>query len=178
MCDAGSAQRRESSLRLGPHEQHLIELTVNGTSHQFRVMPNELLLNVLRERLALTGTKYGCGIGECGACTVQLNGAPALACLTLAVTADGSEVNTIEGMQSADGTLHPLQDAFIEHQAFQCGYCTPGMLMMSKSLLEEVPSPNEDDVRAYLRGNRCRCTGFASIVRAVLSCAERAGDPR
>jgi aerobic-type carbon monoxide dehydrogenase small subunit (CoxS/CutS family) len=176
--DVDSAPRTRRLLRLGPQEQHLIALTVNGEEHRLWVTANELLLNVLRERLALTGTKYGCGIGECGACTVQLNGAPALACLTLAVTADGSEVCTIEGMQSADGTLHPLQEAFIEHQAFQCGYCTPGMLVMSRSLLEELPSPTEDDVRAYLRGNRCRCTGFASIVRAVLSCAEAARDRR
>jgi carbon-monoxide dehydrogenase medium subunit len=149
---------------------HSIELTVNGVDHHLSVRPNELLLNVLRERLDLTGTKYGCGIGECGACTVHLDGVPTLACLTLAVAADGCEVTTVEGLQGTDGELDPIQEAFIENAAFQCGYCTPGMLMMTKRLLEEIPSPDEDAIRDYLKGNRCRCTGFAAIVRAVESC--------
>lgn len=159
--------------RFTPHVSrstfHEIELTVNGIRHRLRVKPNELLLNVLRERLELTGTKYGCGIGECGACTVLLNGKPALACLVLAIAAGGSEVLTVEGLQGPDGELDPLQEAFIEHNAFQCGYCTPGMLMMTKNLLSENPSPTEDEIRDHLKGNRCRCTGFASIVRAVAS---------
>jgi len=155
---------------------HPITLTVNGVKHCLPVAPNELLLNVLRERLELTGTKYGCGIGECGACTVHLNGQPVLACLVLAIAADGGEVLTVEGLQHADGALDPLQEAFIEHAAFQCGYCTPGMLMMSKGLLSETPAPTEDEIRDYLKGNRCRCTGFASIVRAVMSCAQERGD--
>jgi carbon-monoxide dehydrogenase small subunit len=145
---------------------------VNGEQHRVWVQPNDLLLNVLREDLELTGPKYGCGIGECGACTVLLNGRPALACLTLAVVADGTEVVTVEGLQARGGALHPLQEAFLDQQAFQCGYCTPGILMMSKALLDDIPAPDEDDVREYLRGNRCRCTGFASIVRAVLSSVE------
>jgi carbon-monoxide dehydrogenase small subunit len=128
------------------------------------------LLNVLRERLSLTGTKYGCGIGECGACTVLLDGRPTLACLTLAVAADGSDVLTVEGLEGPDGELDGLQQAFIEHAAFQCGYCTPGILMMTKQLLGENPTPTENDIRDHLTGNRCRCTGFASIVRAVKSC--------
>lgn len=160
---------RSENLSVEPDEQVLIELTVNGETHQVWVAPNELLLNVLREKLAYTGPKYGCGIGECGACTVQLDGRPALSCLTLAIAADGREVLTVEGMQAQDGTLHPLQEAFLDHQAFQCGYCTPGVLMMSKALLDDLPSANEDNVREYLRGNRCRCTGFVSITRAVLS---------
>jgi carbon-monoxide dehydrogenase small subunit len=151
--------------------RHEIELTVNGVKHRLRVKPNELLLNVLRERLELTGSKYGCGIGECGACTVLLNGEPVMSCLVLAIAADGSEVVTVEGLEGPDGELDPLQEAFIEHAAFQCGYCTPGMLMTSKSLLQENPSPTEDEIRDYLKGNRCRCTGFTSIVRAVTSCA-------
>ncbi len=150
---------------------HEVELTVNGVRHRLPVKPNELLLNVLRERLELTGSKYGCGIGECGACTVLLNGVPTFSCLVLAVAADGSEVVTVEGLASPDGELDPLQNAFIEHGAFQCGYCTPGMLMTSKSLLQETPSPTESEIRDYLKGNRCRCTGFTSIVRAVMSCA-------
>jgi len=144
-----------------------IHLTVNGASHELDVAPNELLLNVLRERLELTGAKYGCGIGECGACTVWLNGEPVLGCLVLAVSADGAEVRTVEGLAAPDGTLDPLQQAFIDENAFQCGYCTPGMLMMTKKLLQEIPEPTEGEIRDYLKGNRCRCTGYASIVRAV-----------
>jgi len=172
--DAGEApvQHQGEALQLGPTEQRLITLTVNGVTRKLHVAPNELLLNVLRERLGLTGTKYGCGLGECGACTVHLNGHPALACLVLAVAADGSEVLTVEGLGGPNGELDPLQEAFIEQNAFQCGYCTPGMLMMTKSLLAEVPAPTEDDVRDYLKGNRCRCTGFISIVRAVMRCVE------
>ncbi len=163
---------KDGGVQLGPTEQRLITLTVNGVTHQLHVAPNELLLNVLRERLGLTGTKYGCGLGECGACTVHLDGRPALACLVLAVAADGSEVLTVEGLSGPNGELDPLQEAFIEQNAFQCGYCTPGMLMMTKSLLAEIPAPTEDDVRDYLKGNRCRCTGFISIVRAVMRCVE------
>lgn len=162
------------TLFVEPEEQVLIGLRVNGEEHQVWVAPNDLLLNVVREKLEITGPKYGCGIGECGACTVLLDGRPALACLTLALAADGKEVLTVEGLGAPDGTLHPLQESFLEHQAFQCGYCTPGMLMMSKALLDEIPVPQEDDVREFLRGNRCRCTGFASIVRAVLDCV---GEP-
>ncbi len=160
-------------LRLGPEESHTITLTVNGQERRLTVVPNELLVNVLRERLDLTGTKYGCGIGECGACTVLLDGVPTLSCLTLAVAADGCEVTTVEGLEGAGGELDALQEAFIEHAAFQCGYCTPGMLMMTKRLLEENPRPSEEDIRDYLKGNRCRCTGFAAIVRAVESCVEQ-----
>ena len=161
-----------NTLRVSPNETHFIDLTVNGVHHRLPVAPNELLLNVLRERLQLTGTKYGCGIGECGACTIQLDGAPALSCLVLALAADRSEVLTVEGLAGSDGELDLLQEAFIEHNAFQCGYCTPGMLMMTKGLLAEIPSPTEDDVRDYLKGNRCRCTGFAGIVDAVMQCVK------
>jgi xanthine dehydrogenase iron-sulfur cluster and FAD-binding subunit A len=159
--------------RIGRLTRHEIELTVNGVQHRLQVKSNELLLNVLRERLELTGTKYGCGVGECGACTVLLDGKAAMSCLVLAISADGSEVVTVEGLEGPGGELDPLQEAFIEHGAFQCGYCTPGMLMTSKSLLQEIPSPTEDAIRDYLKGNRCRCTGFASIVRAVTSCADK-----
>jgi len=155
------------SMQVRADEVATITLTVNGETMELDVSPNELLLNVLKERLELTGTKYGCGIGECGACTVWLNGTPVLGCLVLAVSADGGEVRTIEGLAAPDGTLDPLQKAFIEENAFQCGYCTPGMLMMTKKLMEEIPEPTEDEVRNYLKGNHCRCTGYASIVRAV-----------
>jgi len=162
-------------MRVQSTEHVSIELTVNGVRTALDVLPNELLLNVLRERLELTGTKYGCGIGECGACTVWLDGTPVLGCLVLAVSADGGEVRTIEGLAAPDGTLDPLQEAFIEENAFQCGYCTPGMLMMTKKLMEEIPKPTEDEVRDYLKGNHCRCTGYASIVRAVNAAAKSDG---
>jgi aerobic-type carbon monoxide dehydrogenase small subunit (CoxS/CutS family) len=151
---------------------HEIALTVNGISRHLHVAANDLLLNVLREDLELTGTKYGCGIGECSACTVLMDGKPVLACLVLAAAADGSHVRTVEGLAAPDGTLDPLQEAFIEHAALQCGFCTPGMLMTAKDLLEANPHPSEADVRDHLRGNMCRCTGYAAIVRAVLAAAE------
>jgi len=163
------------SLSVDADESVVVSLTVNGEAMEIDVAPNELLLNVLRERLELTGSKYGCGIGECGACTVWLDGQPALGCLVLAVAADGADVRTIEGLAAPDGTLDPLQQAFIDEDAFQCGYCTPGMLMMSKKLLEEIPQPTEDEIRDYLRGNHCRCTGYASITRAILNAARKDG---
>jgi xanthine dehydrogenase iron-sulfur cluster and FAD-binding subunit A len=155
---------------MGADERRWIELNVNGKKHQVWAGPNDLLLNVLREHLQLTGTKYGCGIGECSACTVLVDGQPALACLMLAVSSAGREILTVEGLQKPDGKLDPLQEAFLDFAAYQCGYCTPGMLLTAKSLLAEKPHPTEDDVRRYLRGNLCRCTGYASIVRAVMSC--------
>jgi len=159
------------SLHVDADESVDISLTINGEAMELDVAPNELLLNVLRERLELTGTKYGCGVGECGACTIWLDGQPALGCLVLAVSADGADVRTIEGLASPDGTLDALQQAFIDENAFQCGYCTPGMLMMSKKLLLEIPQPMEEEIRDYLRGNHCRCTGYTSIVRAVMKAA-------
>ncbi len=153
-----------------PADQEVeVRFIVNGEPRRVWVTPNELLLNVLREKLQLTGTKYGCGIGECSACTVQIDGQLALACLVLAVAVDGRRVLTVEGLAGRDGKLHPLQQSFIDHAAFQCGYCTPGMLMTAEALLREVPHPTEEDVRDYLKGNICRCTGYASIVRAVMA---------
>jgi aerobic-type carbon monoxide dehydrogenase small subunit (CoxS/CutS family) len=150
-----------------------ITLTINGALRRLQVADNDLLLNVLRDDLELTGTKYGCGIGECSACTVLMDGKPVLACLVLAAAADGSAIRTVEGLAAADGTLDPLQEAFLNYAALQCGFCTPGMLMTAKSLLEENPHPTEADVRDQLRGNLCRCTGYAAIVRAVLAAAEQ-----
>lgn len=169
----GAVEEREEGKRVAADGRCEITLKVNGEVHRLWVAPNELLLNVLRERLHLTGSKYGCGIGECGACTVRIDGKLALACLVLAVSVDGSEILTVEGLAGPDGQLDPLQEAFIEKAAFQCGFCTPGMLITAKSLLEENPRPTEEDVRDYLKGNLCRCTGYARIVRAVLSCAEK-----
>jgi xanthine dehydrogenase iron-sulfur cluster and FAD-binding subunit A len=157
-------------------ERQEIELNVNGRKTKVWVAANELLLNVIREKLELTGSKYACGIGECSACTVQIDGKPMLSCLILAVSAVGKEITTIEGLQDPQtAALDPLQEAFIDNTAFQCGYCTPGILMTTKALLSETPKPSEDEVRHYLRGNTCRCTGYASIVRAVLDAAEKIG---
>lgn len=149
-------------------EKRLIKLTVNGRVRELSVKPNDLLLNVLRNDLQLMGAKYGCGIGECGACTVLLDGQTALACLILAVTVEGQEITTIEGMGD-HVQLHPLQQAFLDHGAVQCGFCTPGMLLVGEALLKENPCPSEEEVREYLRGNLCRCTGYAAIVKAIKS---------
>ncbi len=148
-----------------------IEIAINGRKRQFDVEPNKLLLNLLRDELYLTGTKYGCGIGECGACTVLLDGAPVLACLTLAVDADGRRVDTIEGLAEGD-RLDPVQEAFLEEGAVQCGFCTPGFIMTTKALLAENPDPSEEEIREYLKGNLCRCTGYVNIVKAVKRAAE------
>lgn len=172
---------------------HTITITVNGTAESLHVPANMTLLQLLRERLALTGTKNGCAAGECGACTVLMNGEPVNACMVLAVEADGAEVVTVEGLARAQGegerggqgegerggqgegeTLHPLQQAFIDQGAVQCGFCTPGMLLSAYALLQRNPAPSADDIRAALVGNLCRCTGYARIVQAV----EEAGSRR
>lgn len=149
-----------------------IELVVNGVKRELLVEPNELLLNVLRDRLGLTGTKYACGIGECCSCTVLVDGEPMLSCLTLAIGLDGSEVVTIEGISGPEGKLHPVQRAFLEHGAIQCGFCTPGMVIMGKALLDENPKPTEKEIREFIRGNLCRCTGYTQIVKAILNCSK------
>lgn len=143
-----------------------IRLKINGVEQQVLVAPWQSLLDVLREELGLTGTKKGCNEGECGACTVLLDGKPVNACLVLAVKADGREVTTVEGL-AGPGGLHPLQQAFVEEGAVQCGFCTPGMLMAAKALLDTNPCPDEREIRAALAGNLCRCTGYVRIVRAV-----------
>jgi carbon-monoxide dehydrogenase small subunit len=154
-----------------------ITLKVNGVKREILVEPNELLLNVLRDRLGLTGAKYGCGIGECGSCTVLVDGEPVLSCLTLAIGLDGSEVVTVEGLSEPNGDLHPLQESFLEHEAVQCGFCTPGMIVMGKALLDENPKPTEDEIREYIRGNFCRCTGYTQIVKAIREGSSRAHAP-
>jgi len=145
-------------------------ITVNGRERTFDVPPNTLLLNLLRERLDLTGSKYGCGIGECGACTVLLDGEPVLGCMTLAADCDGKTVETIEGLSDGD-SLHPIQTAYLEEGAVQCGFCTPGFIMTTKALLHENPDPSEAEIREYLKGNACRCTGYVNIMKAVQSAA-------
>jgi carbon-monoxide dehydrogenase medium subunit len=163
-------------LYISKGERQKIEITVNGVKRQMWVTSKELLLNVLRERLQLTGAKYGCGLGECSACTVEVNGKPMLACLLLAASLNGKNITTIEGLQKSTGELDPLQEAFIEQAAFQCGYCTPGLIMTIKGLLNENPRPQEQDIRDYLKGNRCRCTGYMSVVRAVFSAVENSRE--
>lgn len=146
-------------------------ITINGRKREFDVPPSTLLLNLLRDDLGLTGAKYGCGIGECGACTVHVNGEPVLGCMTLAVDCDGKSVETIEGL--SDGKeLHPIQQAYLDEGAVQCGFCTPGFIMTTKALLEENPEPSESEIRNYLKGNLCRCTGYVNIVKAVQKAAE------
>jgi len=149
-----------------------IEITVNGAKRVFDVEPQTLLLNLIRDEMDLTGTKYGCGIGECGACTVLLDGDAVLACMVLAVDADDRRVDTIEGLAEG-GKLHPIQEAYLDEGAVQCGYCTPGFIMATKALLDENPKPTEQEIREYLNGNICRCTGYVNIVKAVQTAAAR-----
>jgi len=149
-----------------------IEITVNGAKRVFDVEPQTLLLNLIRDKMDLTGTKYGCGIGECGACTVLLDGDAVLACMVLAVDADDRRVDTIEGLAEG-GKLHPIQEAYLDEGAVQCGYCTPGFIMATKALLDENPEPTEQEIREYLNGNICRCTGYVNIVKAVQAASKK-----
>jgi carbon-monoxide dehydrogenase small subunit len=144
---------------------------VNGRSHEVLIEPQMLLVDVIREKIGLTGTKYACGTGDCGACTVLIEGKPVLSCLTLAVTARGKNILTIEGV--AEGTtLHPIQLAFVDQGAVQCGFCSPGMVLTAKNLLEENPRPTREEIKEGLAGNLCRCTGYVKIVDAVQAAAE------
>ena len=152
-----------------------IQLDINGKTYSLHVENNEILLNVIRDRLNLTGTKYGCGIGECGSCTVLADGRPILSCQTLAVSMEGKKIVTIEGI-GKPGALHPLQEAFIEEGAIQCGFCTPGMILAAKALLDKNRDPSNEDIKNALRGNFCRCTGYVNIVKAVRAAARKMLD--
>ena len=147
-----------------------ISITINGQAVSADVEPRTLLVQFIRDNAGLTGTNIGCDTSSCGACSIHLDGEAAKSCTVLAVQADGGSVTTIEGMASADGTLHPMQQAFMDNHGLQCGYCTPGMVMAATSLLEENPSATEEEIRIGLEGNLCRCTGYHNIVQAVLSC--------
>ena len=151
--------------------KHNIRLTVNGETYMVAVEPRESLLDALRDKLSLTGTKKGCNRGDCGACTIIMDGKPVNSCLVLAVEADGKELLTIEGLADK-GQLHPIQEAFIQYGAIQCGYCTPGMIMSAKILLDENPKPTEEEIRRAIGGNLCRCTGYVKIVDAIKKAAE------
>lgn len=144
----------------------LIRLEINGENFDLAAEPTAYLIDVIRETVGLTGTKKGCGIGDCGACTVLIDGKPALSCLTLAIACIGRSVTTIEGL-SKGTELHPVQRAFIDKGAVQCGFCTPGMVLSSKALLDENPNPSHDEIKIALAGNLCRCTGYAKILEAV-----------
>ncbi|MEM9516317.1 MAG: (2Fe-2S)-binding protein [Actinomycetota bacterium] len=146
-----------------------VTLTINGTSHTYDVEPRTLLVQLIREHAGLTGTNIGCDTSSCGACSVHLDGEAVKSCTVLAAQADGTDVTTIEGMAAADGSLHPMQQAFMDEHGLQCGFCTPGMVMAASSLLEENPNPTDEEVRVGLEGNLCRCTGYHNIVRAVLA---------
>jgi len=145
-----------------------ISLTVNNRTHELSVEPSQTLVEVLRQHLGLTGTKVGCNQGDCGACAVIMDGRPVNSCLVLAVQADGSNITTIEGVETAEG-LHPLQEAFVEKGAIQCGFCTPGMIVTAKSLLESNPEAYKEEIREAISGNLCRCSGYQKIVEAIHS---------
>ena len=151
-----------------------ISLDINGEAHAIAVEPRVTLLDALRENLCLTGTKKGCDQGQCGACTVHVDGRRVLACLTLAAQTEGRKITTIEGLAAADGALHPVQAAFVEHDAFQCGYCTPGQIMSAVACIREGHAQSDEDIREYMSGNLCRCGAYNSIVAAVRQAAEMA----
>ena len=148
----------------------ILHLKVNGEEYQVEVEPQEILLDVIRDKLNLTGTKRGCDTGDCGACTIIMDGKAVNSCLVLALEANGKEIVTIEGL-AKKGQLHPLQEAFVQHGAVQCGYCTPGMIMSAKALLDENRNPTEEEIRKAIAGNLCRCTGYAKIVQAIRALA-------
>jgi carbon-monoxide dehydrogenase small subunit len=155
-------------------KKQVANFIINGQEYELLIEPRTTLLELLRNELGLSGTKYGCGTADCGACTVLVNGKPTLSCSTLAITVRDKEILTIEGL--AQGTvLHPIQQAFVDYGAVQCGYCTPGMILASKALLDENPSPTREEVKEALGGNLCRCTGYVKIIEAVLQAAETIG---
>lgn len=153
--------------------KQLIDVEVNGDRYRIAVDPWRTLNEMLREDLNLTGTKFGCGSGDCGACTVMVEGRSVSSCLTLAVEMDGKRITTVEGLAPSGEDLHPIQEAFVEKGAIQCGFCTPGMEMSALQLLKDNPAPTEDEIRAALAGNLCRCTGYAKIVEAIAVAAKR-----
>lgn len=154
-------------------KKKMIHMVINGEGRDIEVCPNELLADVLRERLRLTGTKTGCEAGDCGACTVLINGKPTLSCLTLAIECHGKEILTIEGVGNAKkAELHPLQKAFVKYYGVQCGFCTPAMILTAKALLDENPNPNQNEIREAINGVICRCTGYIQIIESIQAAAE------
>jgi len=156
-------------------KKYKLRLNINDIDYTLKVGAGETLLDIIRDQLNLTGTKKGCDSGACGSCTILMDGMAVKSCLVLALQAEGRKILTIEGL-AQDGVLHPLQNAFVEKWAIQCGYCTPGMILTSKALLDENPKPSEDDIRMYLTGNICRCTGYQKIIDAVASVGQLQGE--
>ncbi|MBI2370216.1 MAG: (2Fe-2S)-binding protein [Deltaproteobacteria bacterium] len=154
--------------------RRVVTLTVNGRTHALELEPWRLLLDVLRRELKLYGAREGCGAGVCGACTVLCDGRPVSSCIMLAIHADGCAITTIEGL-ARDGQLHPLQQAFLEHPAFQCGFCTPGMIMAAKALLDQNPAPSDEEIVEHMQGNLCRCTDYTGILAAVRAVRDHPG---
>jgi aerobic carbon-monoxide dehydrogenase small subunit len=154
----------------------VLETTINGEAAELLVQPYHTLLEALRETAGLTGTKEGCGTGDCGACTVHVDGQPVASCLMLAMQVRGRNVRTVEGLASSDGALHPVQNAFVKHGVPQCGFCIPGMIMSASALLEENPAPTDEEIRLGIAGNLCRCTGYTKMVAAIAEVAA-SGDP-
>ncbi len=161
----------EAGTNGAPTSSRVVHVEVNGERHEREVDARRLLVHFLRDELDLTGTHVGCDTGNCGACTVHLDGEAVKSCMLLAVQADGTTITTVEGLEE-DGRLHPLQQAFSDHHALQCGYCTPGMLMSAKYLLDNNPEPTEAEIRKALQGNICRCTGYVNIIEAVAAVAK------
>jgi aerobic carbon-monoxide dehydrogenase small subunit len=159
----------------GRDERVVVALRVNGAEHRIAVRPYDVLLDVLREQLGLTGTRRGCDMGTCGCCTVLIDGRPTLSCLTLALQAEGARIRTIEGVSApaGGGGLHPVQEAFVQTGGSQCGFCTPGFIMTAVGLLESNPQPTEAEIREAISGNMCRCTGYVAIIEAIQIAAER-----
>jgi carbon-monoxide dehydrogenase small subunit len=155
----------------------LVKVAINGEKHEAEVEPRLLLVHMIRENLRLTGTHIGCDTSHCGACTVLLDGRPVSSCLVLAPLAEGREILTVEGLEAEDGTLHPVQQAFVDHTAFQCAYCTPGFVLSVKAMLDENPCPSEHEIREYLAGNLCRCGSYVKILAAALDARERLREP-
>jgi aerobic carbon-monoxide dehydrogenase small subunit len=151
-----------------------INMIVNNKQYEFSVSPNKTLLELLREDMGLTGTKEGCGLGECGACTIIMNGQTVNSCLVLAVEADGKEITTIEGLAEGE-KLHPVQQAFVDEGGLQCGFCTPGMIMSSKALLDKNPNPTTEEIKRGIAGNLCRCTGYTKIFKSIETAAKMMG---
>jgi carbon-monoxide dehydrogenase small subunit len=150
-----------------------LTLRVNGRDYLIQARPHHTLLEVLRSEVGLTGTREGCGVGMCGACTVLVDGRPISGCLLLAVLAEGQDIVTIEGLEGPNGELHPIQQAYIDHTGFQCSYCTPGFILATKALLDEQPAPSRDEAKAFLAGNLCRCGSYVKILDSVMDAADR-----
>jgi xanthine dehydrogenase YagT iron-sulfur-binding subunit len=169
-----AAEKQLDEKAAGYFEKQLLKLEVNGVAHQLSVEPRVTLLDLLREQLHLTGTKKGCDYGQCGACTVHADGKRVLSCLSLAIMQDGKKITTIEGL-AKDDELHPMQDAFIRHDGFQCGYCTPGQIMSAVACIREGHANNEEEIRQYMSGNICRCGAYPNIVDAIKEVKEKGG---